>query len=197
MNKLLIFTAPSGAGKTTIVRHLLSKFDALAFSVSATNRSRRAHEEDGKDYYFLSTEAFLQQVKNNDFLEYEEVYEHQFYGTLRSEVERLWALGKCVVFDVDVKGAMAIKKAYPKEATTVFVKPPSKEILFERLRNRKTESPESLKRRIARAEEELTYELKCDYVLLNDQLEKAFQEAETLTQNMIFDRKKSLKKKKT
>ncbi|MFM2268373.1 MAG: guanylate kinase [Bacteroidota bacterium] len=195
MNKLLIFTAPSGAGKTTIVRHLLGQFEALAFSVSATNRSRRVHEEDGKDYYFLSTEAFLQQVKNNDFLEYEEVYEHQFYGTLRSEVERLWALGKCVVFDVDVKGAMAIKNAYPKEAVTVFVKPPSKEILFERLRNRKTESEESLRRRIARAQEELTYESKCDYVLLNDDLKKAFQEAEILAKKIIYTTETGVKNK--
>lgn len=178
MNKLLIFTAPSGAGKTTIVRHLLSKFPNLAFSVSATNRSRREHEMDGKDYYFLSTDEFLHRHAAGEFLEFEEVYEHQYYGTLRSELERLWALGKVVVFDVDVKGATNIKKAYPNESLAVFVKPPSKAALLERLQLRRTETEESLRKRIARATEELEYEKTFDTIIINDILANALEDAE-------------------
>jgi guanylate kinase len=178
MNKLLIFTAPSGAGKTTIVRHLLSKFPNLAFSVSATNRNRREHETEGKDYYFLSTEDFLSRHTKGEFLEFEEVYDNQFYGTLRSELERLWSLGKVVVFDVDVKGATNIKKAYPNESLAVFVKPPSKEALLERLQLRRTETAESLRKRIARATEELEYEKSFDTIVINDVLESALKDAE-------------------
>lgn len=178
MNKLLIFTAPSGAGKTTIVKHLLSKFSNLAFSVSATNRERRVHEIDEKDYYFLSTEEFLRRHAAGEFLEFEEVYEQQYYGTLRSELERLWALGKVVVFDVDVKGATNIKNAYPNESLAVFVKPPSKDALLQRLQLRRTETAESLQKRIARATEELEYETKFDTVIINDDLTKALQDAE-------------------
>lgn len=179
MNKLLIFTAPSGAGKTTIVRHLLAKFSNLAFSVSATNRNRREYEIDGKDYYFLSTDEFLRRHAAGEFLEFEEVYERQYYGTLRSELERLWSLGKVVVFDVDVKGATNIKKAYPKESLAVFVKPPSKEALLERLQLRRTETPESLHKRIARATEELEYEKTFDTIVVNAILADALQDAET------------------
>lgn len=186
MRKLLIFTAPSGAGKTTIVRHLLKKFDELAFSVSATSREARPGEEDGKDYYFLSPEEFRVRARTGDFLEWEEVYEDQFYGTLRSEVERLWALGKCVLFDIEVKGATNIKKLYPAETCAVFVKPPSAEILFKRLRNRKTETEKSLQKRIARAAEELTYEKSFDKVLLNDDLDLAFLEAEEIVKNHLY-----------
>lgn len=178
MNKLLIFTAPSGAGKTTIVKYLLAKFPNLAFSVSATNRSRREHEIDGKDYYFLSTDEFLRRHQAGEFLEFEEVYEQQYYGTLYRELERLWALGKVVVFDVDVKGATNIKKAYPNQSLAVFVKPPSKETLLERLQLRRTETPESLHKRIARATEELAYETTFDTVVVNDVLENALQDAE-------------------
>jgi guanylate kinase len=181
MNKLIIVTAPSGAGKTTIVRHLLKTYDALAFSVSATNRAKRAHETDGVDYYFLSTEAFQQRITEGAFLEYEEVYDAQYYGTLRSEVERLWALGKCIIFDVDVKGALNIQKSFPDESLSVFIKPPSKKILLERLKNRKTETPESLKKRIDRATEELTYEKRFDKVIKNDILEEALAKAEKIT----------------
>ncbi len=184
-HKLLIVAAPSGAGKTTIVRHLLAKFPALAFSVSATNRARRAHERDGVDYYFLTTETFEQKVRNHEFLEYEEVYTNQYYGTLRVEVERLWALGKCVVFDVDVKGGLNIQRAYPEASLTVFVKPPSEAILFERLRNRQTETPESLQRRIARVAEELTYENKFDVVLVNDLLDIALAQAEGIVETFL------------
>jgi guanylate kinase len=185
MNKLIIVTAPSGAGKTTIVHHLLKTFDTLAFSVSATNRARRAHETDKIDYYFLSSEEFRRRVSEGDFLEYEEVYDGQYYGTLRSECERLWALGKCIVFDVDVKGAMNIKSAYPDDSLAIFIQPPSKEVLFERLKNRKTETPESLKKRIARATEELTFADKFDAIIVNDKLEKAFWEAEKCVQSFL------------
>ena len=187
MNKLIIVTAPSGAGKTTIVHHLLATFSELAFSVSATNRARRPHETDGIDYYFLETVAFKRQITEGSFLEFEEVYDGQFYGTLKSEVERLWAAGKCIVFDVDVKGATSIKRAYPKESLAIFVKPPSKEILLERLKKRKTETTESLKKRIARATEELTYENRFDAVVVNDHLEKAFTDADNIVRTFLYE----------
>jgi guanylate kinase len=180
MNKLIIVTAPSGAGKTTIVHHLLKTFDSLAFSVSATNRACRAHEVDGRDYYFISTEAFQQKIAEKAFLEYEEVYENQYYGTLYAELERLWALGKCIVFDVDVQGALSIQKHFPTQSLSIFIQPPSEAILFERLKARKTETPESLKRRIDRATEELTYANRFDKLILNDQLEKALSDAEKM-----------------
>ena len=188
MEKLIIVAAPSGAGKTTIVHHLLRKFPELAFSVSATNRARRNHETDGVDYYFLSTDDFKRRVTEGAFLEYEEVYDDQYYGTLKSEIERLWDLGKCVIFDVDVKGATSIKKVYPDESLTIFIKPPSKEILFERLKNRKTETTESLKKRIARVTEELKYEDRFDKVVLNDDLEHAFLEAEKVVKDFISNK---------
>ncbi|MBL7815280.1 MAG: guanylate kinase [Saprospiraceae bacterium] len=185
MKKLIIVTAPSGAGKTTIVHHLLRTFPGLAFSVSATNRARRSHEVDGLDYYFLSTAEFKQRVTEGAFLEFEEVYDDQYYGTLKSEMERLWSLGKCIIFDVDVKGATNIKNAYPNESLAIFIKPPSKEILMERLKNRKTETTESLRKRIARATEELTYEERFDKVVVNDVLERAFKEAENVVRAFI------------
>jgi guanylate kinase len=185
MNKLIIVTAPSGAGKTTIVQHLLEQFGELAFSVSATNRGKREHEKDGEDYYFLSTPEFKRLVAENAFLEYEEVYDNQYYGTLKKEIERLWSLGKCIIFDVDVKGATNIKNAYPDESLSIFIKPPSKEILFERLKNRKTETPESLNKRILRAAEELTYEDKFDTVVLNDDLNKALVHARELVSDFL------------
>lgn len=185
MKKLIIVTAPSGAGKTTIVHHLLRTFPDLAFSVSATNRARRVHEIDGEDYYFLSTDDFKQRVTEGAFLEYEEVYDDQFYGTLKTEVERLWSLGKCIIFDVDVKGARNIKQAYPEQSLAIFIKPPSEEILFDRLKKRKTETTESLNKRIARATEELTYENRFDKVVVNDVLERAFLEAETLVKGFL------------
>ena len=179
MHKLIIVTAPSGAGKTTIVKRALEKFPQLAFSVSATSRARRPYEVEGVDYYFLTVEAFKAHIAAGDFLEYQEVYENQYYGTLKKEVERLWSLGKVVIFDVDVKGALNIKRAYPKHSLALFVKPPSPQVLYERLKNRNTESPESLQKRIAKAAEELTYEQKFDYVVLNEELERAVLDAET------------------
>ena len=148
--KLLVFTAPSGSGKTTIVRHLLKRYPHLAFSVSATNRRKRKHESHGLDYYFLSTETFQMWIEEDAFVEWEEVYDEQYYGTLRFEIERLWALGRDVVFDIDVKGAVNIKAKYPEQTHVVFIKVPTLEMLIERLKKRKTESETSLRKRIAR-----------------------------------------------
>ncbi len=178
--KLIVVTAPSGAGKTTIVHHLLDTFENLAFSVSATTRSRRANEQEGKDYYYINVQAFEELIAQDDFLEWQEVYENQFYGTLKSEVERLWAEGKHVVFDIDVRGAMNVKKAFPGQTLTIFIKPPSKEILLERLKKRKSESAESLQKRISKATFELTFEDNFDKVLVNDDLAAALNEAEKI-----------------
>ncbi len=184
--KILVFTAPSGAGKTTLVRHLLQKFpDQLAFSVSATTRPPRSYEAEGVDYYFLDHEAFRERINAGDFLEYEEVYANQFYGTLREEVARLWDAGKCVLFDVEVKGASAIKAAFPREARVVFVAPPTPEILFNRLRARGTEDDASLRKRIARAAEELNHQDRFDLVLVNDDLNEAKLRAEEIAREWL------------
>ena len=184
-HKHLVFTAPSGAGKTTIVKHLLKHFEELDFSVSATTRGKRDHEEDGRDYYFLSKDDFEAKLKENQFIEYEEVYKGQYYGTLLSEVERIEQKGKHIVFDIDVKGAVSVKKAFGDRVLTVFIKPPSFEILKQRLIDRNTESEEALKTRIARMKEELTYETKFDRVLVNDLLEVAFEEAEHIVETFL------------
>jgi len=188
--KLIIFTAPSGAGKTTIVRHLLNIYSELSFSVSATTREKRAHEQHGKDYYFLTVEDWKQRIEANEFLEWEEVYLNQYYGTLKSEIERIRNLGKFVIFDIDVKGAMNIKEEYGDDAITIFVKPPSPDVLFQRLKARQTEDKASLRKRIARAAEEFTYEMKCDYVLVNDDLNTAFRDAGQLIENIIYENNK-------
>lgn len=177
---LFIFTAPSGAGKTTIVKHLLKTFDELDFSVSATTRKGRADEKDGIDYYFKSVKEFKQLIADDAFVEWEEVYADQFYGTLKSEIDRLLDKGKKVVFDIDVQGALDIKKVYGDRALAIFVEPPSKEILFERLRGRNTESPESLKKRINKATRELTFSERFDMKLLNDKLDGALADAERI-----------------
>ncbi len=183
--KMLIFTAPSGAGKTTIVRHLLKNFDELAFSVSATNRPMREGETDGKSYHFLSTEEFMQRVENDEFIEYEEVYPGRFYGTLHSEVERIWAMDRAIVFDIEVKGATNLKQFYPKESLAVFVNPPNSDTLFQRLRDRSTETEDELRVRIARAAEELTYVDSFDRVLINDDLQVALAEAEDIVEDFL------------
>ena len=185
MNKLLIFTAPSGAGKTTIVKHLLQKYDKLAFSISATTRARRSKEVHGKDYYFLTDEAFKQQIEEGAFLEWEEVYGNCYYGTLRDEVERLWKAGKCVVFDIDVKGAKTIKTIYPNETLAIFVKPPSFQELVKRLELRRTEDTESFGLRIHKAKEELLFEHDFDHVLINDELGTALHNAEQLVEQFL------------
>ena len=184
--KMVVFTAPSGAGKTTLVRHLLEKYDFLDFSISACTREKRAHEINGKDYYFISPEEFKAKIEADEFIEFEEVYENQFYGTLRSEVDRIWNSGKAIVFDIDVKGAVNIKKRYIDNCLTVFVKPPSFEVLVERLRNRNTETEAKLKKRITRVKRELSYETDFDTVVVNDLLEVAKKESEYLVENFIL-----------
>lgn len=182
---MIIFTAPSGAGKSTIVHHLLDVFPRLAFSISATTRLRRPHEVEGRDYYFVSKDQFKAWMADGAFVEWEEVYDDQFYGTLRREIERIWQAGKHIVFDIDVRGATHLKKAYPSQSLAVFVKPPSYEILVERLIQRRTENEQSLKKRLARIKKELKYETKFDVVLLNDQLDKTLIEAEEIVADFL------------
>lgn len=184
--KILLFTAPSGAGKTTIVRHLLGHFPQLAFSVSATTRPPRPGEINGKDYYFIDPQEFERKIAKGDFVEYEEVYPGRFYGTLHSEIERIWAMNQTIIFDIEVKGATNLKKFYPDHSLAVFVQPPTKEVLFARLRGRSTEDEESLKVRFARAEEELAYANDFDRILVNDQLKQALDEAEVITANLLM-----------
>ena len=181
----MIITAPSGAGKTTIVHHLLDTFPQLAFSVSATSRARRPNEEEGRDYYFLPAARFQELVAEGAFLEWQEVYHNQFYGTLLSEVDRLWALGKHIVFDIDVKGALNLKQKFPSRTLSVFIRPPSREVLAQRLVSRKTETQEQLEKRIRKAEEELGFENQFDVVLVNDVLERALQEAERIVTGFL------------
>ena len=176
--KLIIFSAPSGAGKTTIVKHLLQKNFGLEFSVSATSRKPRPGEVDGKDYYFLTEEEFKEKIENGEFLEWEEVYSGIFYGTLKSEVERIRNAGKHVIFDVDVVGGLNIKKFYGNEALAVFIKPPSVEELKNRLKNRSTESEEKIRMRVAKAEKEMEFADKFDVIILNEELQRALMEAE-------------------
>lgn len=178
--KLIIFSAPSGAGKTTIVKHLLQKGFDLEFSISATSREPRHTEIHGKDYYFLSGEEFLAKVTNDEFLEWEEVYKGTSYGTLKSEVERIREQGKNVIFDVDVVGGLNIKKYYGDEALAVFVQPPSVEELRNRLVGRSTDSEDKIAMRIAKAEHELSFAPQFDVVIINDKLEDAFVEAEKI-----------------
>ena len=177
--KLLIFSAPSGAGKTTIVKHLLQKDFDLNFSVSATSREPRTGETYGKDYFFLSEKDFREKIENEEFLEWEEVYKGIFYGTLKSEVERIRNSGRNVIFDVDVIGGLNIKKHYGDEALAVFVQPPSVEELKKRLRNRSTESEEKINMRIAKAEKELSYASGFDVIIINDNLESALKIVES------------------
>jgi len=187
---MIVFTAPSGAGKTTIVRHLLSKYvDQLAFSISATTRSKRPKETEGKDYYFLSADEFKQKVADDEFIEYEEVYEDRFYGTLRSEVDRIIALNKKVVFDIEVNGATNIKKKYKDRCLVVFVKPPSFRVLVSRLTKRGTETPKSLEKRIKRIKKELLFENSFDLVLMNDVLQITLEEAEQIVETKLLQKK--------
>jgi guanylate kinase len=187
--KLIIFSAPSGAGKTTIVRHLLEQNLNLEFSISATSRGMRHTETDGKDYYFLSPEEFRKKINNNEFLEWEEVYAGTYYGTLKSEVERIRNNGKNVVFDVDVVGGCNIKKYYGNEALAVFVQPPSVEELRNRLVSRSTDSLEVIEKRIAKAEYELTFASQFDLIIINEHLEIAFAEAEKCIREFLASSK--------
>ena len=179
--KVLVFSAPSGSGKTTIVRHLLKQENLdLDFSISATSRKPRGFEKDGEDYYFISLRDFKNKIKADDFLEWEEVYRDNFYGTLKSEVERIWAEKKHVIFDIDVVGGLRIKKKFPKETLSVFVKPPSVDELKIRLKKRKTESEEKINMRIAKASVELATAPQFDKIIKNYDLEIALKEAEEL-----------------
>ncbi|MBG6186650.1 guanylate kinase [Flavobacterium sp. CAN_S2] len=186
--KLIVFSAPSGSGKTTIVRHLLSKEDLnLEFSISAASRAPRGEEVSGKDYYFMSTEEFKKHIKNEDFLEWEEVYRDNFYGTLKSEVERIWAKGKNVIFDIDVAGGLRIKHKFPNETLAVFVKPPSIDELKIRLKKRSTESDDKINMRIAKASVELATAPQFDVVIKNYDLDVALEEAYQLVKDFVKD----------
>ncbi len=184
-NKLIIFSAPSGSGKTTVVRHLLSTMPQLAFSISATTRSKRPNETHGIDYYYYTENDFLKAIKNEEFLEYEEVYKGLFYGTLKSEIERLWAEGKTVIFDVDVVGGLNIKRFYGEQALAVFLRPPSVDILMSRLRKRETEVEHQLQERISKAKTELNFEQQFDKVIVNDVLSDTFATAEQIVASFL------------
>lgn len=184
--KLIVFSAPSGSGKTTIVKHLLG-IDVLnlEFSISATSREKRGDEIDGKDYYFLSAEAFKSEIKNDAFLEWEEVYRDNFYGTLKTEVERIWAKGKHVIFDIDVSGGLRIKRKFPEQTLAIFVKPPSIDELKIRLKKRSTESEDKINMRVAKASAELATAPLFDVIIENNILENALEKAETLVSDFI------------
>jgi len=183
--KLIIFSAPSGAGKSTIVHHILGCGFNLEFSVSATSRAPRGNEVHGVDYYYLTPEEFRSKIRKNEFLEYEEVYPDSFYGTLRCEVERITGQGKNVVFDIDVLGGINIKKQYDEQALALFVAPPSIEVLHQRLISRGTDTPEMIAKRIGKAEYELSFAPQFDKVVVNDDLEKAKKEAEKLIREFL------------
>jgi guanylate kinase len=180
MEKLVIFSAPSGSGKTTVVKHLLGTNSNLEFSVSATTRKKRPNEVEGKDYYFLTQEEFESKLAHGEFLEYEQVYDGLYYGTLKSEIERIWNNGKSVIFDIDVVGGLNIKKIYGNKALAVFLRPPSVEHLMERLKNRETEVEHELEQRIGKANEELKFEKEFDIVLINNILAHTLKETESI-----------------
>lgn len=184
--KLIIFSAPSGSGKTTLVRHILKTFpDYIGFSISATSRPKRGVEINGKDYHYLSVEDFKNKVLNNEFLEWEEVYAGTHYGTLKSEVEKIWANNKAVIFDIDVEGGLNLKNQFGENALAVFVMPPSIKILEERLHSRSTDSKESIARRIAKAEKELKTAELFDVFILNENLEEACAKAEEIVKDFL------------
>lgn len=184
--KLIVFSAPSGSGKTTLVRHLLQQEELnLEFSISATSREKRNNETDGKDYYFLDAQAFKNRIKNDEFLEWEEVYRDNFYGTLKTEVKRIWAKGKNVIFDIDVSGGLRIKRKFPDQTIAIFVKPPSIDELKIRLKKRQTESNDKINMRIAKASAELATAPLFDVIVINDDLDKAMAESYKLVYDFI------------
>jgi len=183
--KLIVVTAPSGSGKTTIVRHLLARYDFLAFSVSAATRAKRPHEKHGLDYYFVSGETFRKWIDEEAFVEWQEVYKDQYYGTPRFEIERLRALGRHVIFDIDVKGATNIKREYQDQAVVIFVKAPSMDSIITRLKSRDTETEQSLQKRIEKIQMEMAFADTFDYVLVNDNLEEALAKAEKIIEQEI------------
>lgn len=181
--KLFIFSAPSGAGKSTIVQHLMKQDFGLAFSVSATSRSPREGEQDGREYHFISPGKFREMIREDAFIEWEEVYPDQFYGTLYSEVDKIWAQGKHAIFDIDVLGGLNLKKKYGKRACAIFIQPPSPEVLEQRLRSRGTDDEASLRKRLGKARFELTHASRFDHVIVNDSLE----EAQAAAENIILE----------
>lgn len=184
--KLIIFSGPSGSGKTTIVQYLLRKYpERLGFSISATTRSKRGKEENGKDYYYLSHEDFKNKIDNDEFLEWEEVYSGRFYGTLKSEAGKIWGSGKIVLFDIDVEGGLNLKHQFTKDALAVFVMPPSIKILEERLKSRKTDSTESISRRIEKAEKELKTARLFDKFIINENLDIALKDADLIVSEFL------------
>jgi guanylate kinase len=185
MGKLVIFSAPSSSGKTTIVRELLKRFDCFEFSISATSRNPRGQEQNGVDYYFLSNEEFRARVERDEFVEWEEVYQGTCYGTLKSEMERIWAKGNIILFDVDVMGGINLKRIFGNDACSVFIMPPSVEELERRLRGRGTDSEEVILKRIAKAEFELSKSSEFDHVVINDNLEVAVAEVVNIISNFI------------
>ena len=191
--KVLIFSAPSGSGKSTIVNHILSLHPEVEFSVSATSRSPRGSEVHGVEYYFLSAEEFRQKIAKDEFVEYEEVYAGSFYGTLKEEVKRIWAKNHVIIFDVDVKGGVNLKKYFGTKALSVFIQAPSVEELRRRLELRGTDTPEAIDRRVAKAEEEMTYASLFDRVLVNDDLQTAFREAEEMVDGFLSEPKKPVR----
>ena len=184
-NKLIVFSAPSGAGKTTLVKYILKSFSEIQFSISATSRKARGEERDGKDYYFLSNQEFKARIKNDEFIEYEEVYGGNYYGTLKSEVDRIWKDKKIAIFDIDVVGGANIKGMFPDETLSIFVMPPSIEILRERLVERGDVSKEEIDVRIKKAESELDYASKFDNIIINNDLEESKKVALTLIKEFI------------
>lgn len=186
--KLFVFSAPSGSGKTTLVHHLLRQGLPLGFSISATSRKPRGEEQDGKDYHFLTEKAFKQKIEEDAFIEYEEVYEGTFYGTLKSEVDRLWSEGKHVLFDIDVKGGLNVKEQYPEETLAVFVQPPSIEALEERLRSRGTETEEKIQQRLDKSAGELVFSQDFDVIFVNDDLTTAKREVVRLVTQFISNK---------
>ncbi|MCC5943716.1 MAG: guanylate kinase [Bernardetiaceae bacterium] len=186
MQKLIIFSAPSGAGKTTIVQALLKRLPFLGFSVSATTRPPRPNEVEGVDYYFLSVDEFKKRIQNEEFAEYEQVYENLYYGTLKSEIKRLWKNEKIAIFDVDVKGGQSLKKHYPKESISFFVQPPSLEALQSRLQARNTESKEAMQERLEKAAHEVAQYKHFDHVIVNDKLEVAIAEAQSMIESFVY-----------
>ncbi len=183
--KVLIFSAPSGSGKSTIVNHILERHPEVEFSVSATSRAPRGQEQDGVEYLFYPADIFRLLVREQKFVEYEEVYPDRFYGTLKSEVNRIWGKGHVIIFDVDVKGGVNLKKYFGESALSVFIQAPSVEELRRRLELRGTDSPEAIDQRVAKAAEEMTYAPQFDKVLVNDRLEDAFREAEEMVDNFL------------
>jgi guanylate kinase len=185
-HRLMIITAPSGAGKTSITHFLLREFPMLSFSVSATTRSRREYEKDGSDYYFLSESEFNEKIQQQEFIEWEMVYEGKYYGTLKSELDRIWALGKLPVLDIDVHGAIHVQQQFPGTSLSIFIDPPSLEELKRRLESRKTETPDTLEDRLNKATHEISYKSHFNEVIVNDNLEKACREASRLVQNFLI-----------